>query len=173
MILGIGSDLVDIRRIEQSLERFGARFVDRLFTEAEQQRAERMVGPRRNAGRAAVYAKRFAAKEAGAKALGTGFGRGVGWRDLGVINHADGRPVLEVTGGALERLNEMTPPGMIAQVHLTMTDEYPLAQAFVIISAVPRDIISAVPRDIINAVPRDGPAAAVPITHPSDTAVPT
>ncbi len=133
MILGIGSDLVDIRRIEQSLERFGDRFIDRLFTECERQRSERRAGT----GRPASYAKRFAAKEAGAKALGTGFGRGVFWRDLGVANTPDGKPTLELTGGALERLNALTPAGMIARIDLTLTDDYPLAQAFVIISAVP------------------------------------
>jgi holo-[acyl-carrier protein] synthase len=137
MILGIGSDLIDIRRIEQTLERFGDRFIDRLFTDKERQRSERRAGGARNTGRAASYAKRFAAKEACAKALGTGFRRGVFWRDLGVANTADGKPTLELTGGALERLNAITPAGMIAEVHLTLTDDYPLAQAFVIISAVP------------------------------------
>ncbi len=137
MILGIGSDLIDIRRIEQTLERFGDRFVGRLFTDTEQLCAERRAGVGRNVGRAASYAKRFAAKEACAKALGTGFGRGVFWRDLGVVNSSDGKPDLELTGGALERLNTLTPAGMIARIHLTLTDDYPLAQAFVIISAVP------------------------------------
>ena len=131
MILGIGSDLCDIRRIEQTLERFGERFTHRLFTEAERGRAER------TAGRAASYAKRFAAKEACAKALGTGFCHGVFWHDLGVVNGDDGRPSMELTGGALERLNALAPPGMIAQINLTLTDEYPLAQAFVVISALP------------------------------------
>jgi len=131
MILGIGSDLCDIRRIESTLERFGDRFVERLFTGTERKRSER------KAGRAASYAKRFAAKEACAKALGTGFRHGVFWRDLGVVNTPDGAPTLELTGAARERLNAMTPPGMIPRIHLTLTDEYPLAQAFVIISAVP------------------------------------
>ena len=137
MILGIGSDLIDIRRIEQTLERFGTRFTDRLFTETEKRRAERATGGLRKAGRAATYAKRFAAKEAAAKALGTGFQQGVFWRDLGVTNTPNGKPTLELTGGALQRLNDITPPGMIAEVHLTLTDDYPLAQAFVIISALP------------------------------------
>ena len=138
MILGIGGDLVDIRRIEQILERFGDRFIQRLFTETEQRRSEiRAGGAGRGAGRVASYAKRFAAKEAGAKALGTGFGHGVFWRDLGVTNTPEGKPTLELTGGALERLNALTPTGMIAQIDLTLTDDYPLAQAFVIISAVP------------------------------------
>jgi holo-[acyl-carrier protein] synthase len=137
MILGIGSDLVDIRRIEQTLERFGDRFIQRLFTEAEQARCERRAGPGPSPVRAANYAKRFAAKEACAKALGTGFQAGVFWRDLGVVNLASGQPTLELTGGARERLNALTPAGMIARVHLTLTDDFPLAQAFVILSAEP------------------------------------
>ena len=138
MIIGIGCDLADIRRIETALLRFGERFVTRLFTNTEQQRAQRGRAP---GVQAASYAKRFAAKEACAKALGTGIGRaGVGWRDLGVNNTADGQPIMELTGGALERLNAITPAGMIAHVHLSLTDEYPLAQAFVMISAVSRDI---------------------------------
>ena len=131
MILGIGNDLCDIRRIEKSLERFGDRFVQRIFTEIEQKRSEG------RATRAASYAKRFAAKEACAKALGTGLRRGVFWRDMGVINLRSGRPTLALTGGALARLKEITPPGMAAQIDLTLTDEYPLAQAIVIISGVP------------------------------------
>ena len=131
MILGIGSDLCDIRRIEKSLERFGDRFVQRIFTEIEQKRSEG------RATRAASYAKRFAAKEACAKALGTGLRRGVFWRDMGVINLRSGRPTLALTGGALARLKEITPPGLAAQIDLTLTDEYPLAQAIVIISGVP------------------------------------
>jgi holo-[acyl-carrier protein] synthase len=137
MILGIGSDLIDIRRIEQTLDRFGDRFIDRLFTDIERQRSEPRAGVVRNTGRAASYAKRFAAKEACAKALGTGFRRGVFWRDLGVVNSPDGKPTLELTGEARQRLNTLTPAGMIAEIHLTLTDDYPLAQAFVIISAVP------------------------------------
>ncbi len=131
MILGIGNDLCDIKRIESSLERFGERFIRRIFTEVERGRSEG------RAERAASYAKRFAAKEACSKALGTGLRRGVFWRDMGVVNLRGGRPTLVLTGGALARLAEMTPAGMTARIDLTMTDEYPLAQAFVIISAVP------------------------------------
>ena len=131
MILGIGNDLCDIRRIEKSLERFGDRFVKRIFTEVEQKRSEG------RATRAASYAKRFAAKEACSKALGTGLRRGVFWRDMGVINLRGGKPTLALTGGALARLQEITPPGLTAQIDLTLTDEYPLAQAIVIISGVP------------------------------------
>ncbi len=130
MILGIGSDLVDIKRIESSLERFGDRFVKRVFTEIEQKRSEG------RAERAASYAKRFAAKEACSKALGTGLRRGVFWRDMGVVNLRGGKPSMALTGGAAARLVEMTPAGMTAQIDLTITDEYPLAQAFVIISAI-------------------------------------
>ena len=129
MILGIGNDLIDIRRIESSLERFGDRFIRRVFTEVEQRRSEG------RAERAASYAKRFAAKEACSKALGTGLRRGVFWRDMGVVNARGGKPTMALTGGALARLAEMTPAGMVAQIDLTVTDEYPLAQAFVIISA--------------------------------------
>ena len=130
MILGVGNDLCDIRRIEKSLERFGERFIQRVFTETEQKRSEG------RATRAASYAKRFAAKEACAKALGTGLRGGVFWRDMGVVNLRGGRPSLTLTGGALARLQEITPAGMTAQIDLTLTDEYPLAQAIVIISAV-------------------------------------
>ena len=130
MIIGIGNDLVDIRRIEKSLERFGDRFVQRIFTETEQRRSEG------RATRAASYAKRFAAKEACSKALGTGFRRGVFWRDMGVVNLKSGKPSLQLTGGALARLEQITPAGMAPQIDLTLTDEFPLAQAFVIISAV-------------------------------------
>ena len=130
MILGVGNDLCDIRRIEKSLERFGERFIQRVFTETEQKRSEG------RATRAASYAKRFAAKEACSKALGTGFRRGVFMRDMGVINIRSDKPTLALTGGALARLQEITPPGMTAQIDLTLTDEYPLAQAIVIISAV-------------------------------------
>jgi len=133
MILGIGNDLIDIRRIERTLERFGGRFVERVFTEVEQQKSER------RAARAASYAKRFAAKEACAKALGTGVPRaGVHWRHMGVVNLKSGKPTLALTGGAKKRLAEMTPEGMTAQIDVTLTDDYPLAQAIVIISAVPR-----------------------------------
>jgi holo-[acyl-carrier protein] synthase len=130
-ILGIGSDLVDIRRIEKTIERFGDRFLERVFTPVERARSDR------RANRAESYAKRFAAKEACSKALGTGFRRGVYWRDLGVVNLPGGRPTLVLTGGALERLQAITPPGMAARIDVTLTDEPPLAQAFVIITAVP------------------------------------
>ena len=132
MILGIGSDLCDIRRIDKTLERFGARFIDRIFTEIERTRSERKND------RAASYAKRFAAKEACAKALGTGLKRGVFWRDMGVANLRSGQPTMALTGGAAERLAAMTPPGHVAVIHLTLTDELPYAQAFVVIEAVPQ-----------------------------------
>jgi holo-[acyl-carrier protein] synthase len=138
MILGIGNDLTDIRRIEKSLERFGDRFIDRVFTDVERRKSERRYagdGPRN--ARAASYAKRFAAKEACAKALGTGFRDGVFWRDMGVVNLPTGQPTMALTGGALERLRAITPAGMAARIHVTITDEYPLAEAFVIISAEP------------------------------------
>ena len=130
MIIGLGSDLIDIRRIEQTLERFGPRFINRVFTDLEQKKSER------RAARAATYAKRFAAKEACAKALGTGLRNGVFWRDMGVVNLPSGQPTLKLTGGAAKRLAEITPEGMTAQISLTLTDDYPLAQAIVIISAV-------------------------------------
>ena len=129
MILGIGNDLIDIRRIEKTLERHGERFLDRVFTDVERRRSER------RAGRVASYAKRFAAKEACAKALGTGFRDGVFFRDLGVVNLPGGKPSMILTGGALARLQRLTPPGMRASIDLTLTDEPPLAHAFVIISA--------------------------------------
>ncbi|HUB97868.1 MAG TPA: holo-ACP synthase [Stellaceae bacterium] len=132
MILGIGSDLIDIRRIEQTLERYGDRFIGRIFTPGERARSER------RAGRAASYAKRFAAKEACSKALGTGFRKGVFWRDMGVVNLASGAPSMILTGGALDRLQRLTPPGMRAEISLSLTDEPPLAHAIVIISAVPQ-----------------------------------
>ncbi|PWR23908.1 holo-ACP synthase [Zavarzinia compransoris] len=132
MIIGIGSDLIDIRRIEKTLERFGDRFLDRVFTETERAKAERRLRTK-----VATYAKRFAAKEACAKALGTGFSRGVFWRDLGVVNLPGGKPTLALTGGAAGRLAQLTPPGMRAVIDLTITDEPPLASAVVIISAVP------------------------------------
>ena len=131
MIIGIGNDLIDIRRVEESLTRFAGRFEMRIFTEIERQKSDR------RANRAASYAKRFAAKEACSKALGTGFRRGVFWRDMGVVNLPSGKPTLELTGGALARLLEITPSGMKAQIDLTITDDFPLAQAIVIISAVP------------------------------------
>ena len=133
MILGIGNDTVDIRRIERTLERHGERFVERVFTPLERAKAER----RTERIRASTYAKRFAAKEAASKALGTGFRDGVFFRDLGVVNLRSGQPTLALTGGAAERLLAITPPGHTAQVALTMTDEYPYANAVVVISAVP------------------------------------
>jgi holo-[acyl-carrier protein] synthase len=132
MILGIGTDLVDIRRIEQTIERHGDRFINRIYTETERARAER------KANRIDTYAKRFAAKEACAKALGTGFRNGVFFRDMGVVNLPSGKPTLRLTGGALLRLQAITPDGYDAQIDLALTDEYPLAQAFVVISALPR-----------------------------------
>ena len=131
MILGIGNDLIDIRRIEQAIERFGDRFLDRIFTDAERRKCDR------RANRSASYARRFAAKEACSKALGTGFRNGVFWRDLGVVNLASGQPSMQLTGGALRRLEEITPEGMTARLDVTLTDEPPLAQAVVIITAVP------------------------------------
>ena len=133
MILGIGNDIIDIKRIERTLERYGDRFVERLFTDIERQKSER----RRN--RAASYAKRFAAKEACSKALGTGMRQGVFWRDMGVVNLRSGQPTMALTGGAAKRLTQMTPQGMQAQIHLTITDDDPHAQAIVIISAIPMD----------------------------------
>jgi holo-[acyl-carrier protein] synthase len=131
MILGIGSDLIDIARIARVIDRYGERFLDRIFTETERRKSDR------RANRAASYAKRYAAKEACSKALGTGFRAGVFWRDLGVVNLPSGRPSTVLTGGALERLQSMLPPGMSARIDLTITDEPPLAQALVIITAVP------------------------------------
>jgi holo-[acyl-carrier protein] synthase len=133
MIIGIGSDLIDIRRIEKSLERYGERFVQRIYTEVEQARSE---GRR---ARAASYAKRFAAKEACAKALGTGIAHGVFWRDMGVVNLASGKPTMALSGGAAEQLAKLLPPGHRASIHLTITDDFPLAQAFVIIEALPAE----------------------------------
>jgi holo-[acyl-carrier protein] synthase len=134
MIIGLGNDLIDIRRVEATLARFGVRFIQRVFTEVEQRKSE----GRRN--RAASYAKRFAAKEACAKALGTGLRAGVFWRDMGVVNLRSGKPTMALTGGAAERLKAITPKGMRAQIDLTITDDFPLAQAIVIISAVPADL---------------------------------
>lgn len=131
MILGIGSDLIDIRRVEKALERHGERFIARIFTEVEKEKSER----RRE--RAASYAKRFAAKEACAKALGTGIARGVFWRDMGVVNMPGGKPTMRLTGGAAARLAAIVPDGQEAFIHLTITDDFPLAQAFVIIEARP------------------------------------
>jgi len=133
VIIGLGSDLCDIRRIQGSLDRFGDRFTHRIFTETERARSERKPD------RAASYAKRFAAKEACSKALGTGFRQGVFWRDMGVANLRSGQPTLVLTGGAAVRLAKMLPPGMKGVVHLTMSDDHPYAQAFVIIEALPDD----------------------------------
>ena len=131
MIIGLGSDIIDIRRIERSLSRFGRRFVDRVFTEGERERSDG------RANRAASYARRFAAKEACAKALGTGIDRNVYWRDMGVINLGSGQPTMQLSGGALQRLRELTPDGMTAHIHLSLSDDHPLAQAMVLIEAVP------------------------------------
>jgi holo-[acyl-carrier protein] synthase len=130
MIIGLGSDLIDIRRIEKTIEQHGERFLKRIFTSLERERSDK------RAARAASYAKRFAAKEACAKALGTGLRRGVFWKDMGVVNLAGGKPTIALTNGALRRLEEITPQGHRAQIDLTITDDFPLAQAIVIISAV-------------------------------------
>jgi holo-[acyl-carrier protein] synthase len=134
LIIGLGSDLCNIERIQSSLDRFGERFVARVFTETERAKAEN-----RPFTRAGTYAKRFAAKEAFSKAVGTGFKRGVFMRDIGVVNKPSGEPTLELTGGARERLDALTPPGHAAQIHLTMTDDHPFALAVVIITAVPEE----------------------------------
>ena len=134
MIVGLGSDLIDIRRIERTIGAYGKRFLDRIFTDVEREKSDK------RAARAASYAKRFAAKEACAKALGTGLRRGVFWRDMGVVNLAGGKPTMALTNGALRRLEEITPPGHRAQIDLTITDDYPMAQAIVIISAVPLNV---------------------------------
>lgn len=132
MILGIGNDIIDIRRIDASIQRFGDRFLQRIFTETERRKSDG------RANRSASYAKRFAAKEACSKALGTGFRRGVFWRDMGVVNLASGRPTMRLTGGALRQLERITPEGYVARIDLTLTDDFPQAQAVVIISAVRR-----------------------------------
>jgi holo-[acyl-carrier protein] synthase len=131
MIIGIGNDIIDIRRIEETLARFGTRFLDRVFTDVERRKSDE-----RNQ-RAASYAKRFAAKEACSKALGTGLRHGVYWRDMGVINLATGRPTMKLTGGAAAHLARLIPPGHEARIDLTLTDDFPLAEAIVIISAIP------------------------------------
>lgn len=131
MIIGLGSDLIDIRRVEKSLARFGVRFTHRIFTEIERNKSDA------RAQRAASYAKRFAAKEACSKALGTGISRGVFWADMGVVNLPGGQPTMRLTGGAALRLAELMPSGHAPKIHLTITDDFPLAQAFVIIEAVP------------------------------------
>jgi holo-[acyl-carrier protein] synthase len=138
MILGIGSDLIDIRRIEKTIERHGERFIARIFTQTERAKAER------RANRIDTYAKRFAAKEACAKALGTGLRLGVFWRDMGVVNLPSGRPTMRLTGGALKRLQAITPSGFEARIDVTLTDEGPMAQALVIISAVRADTAAPV-----------------------------
>ena len=130
MIIGIGSDLIDIRRIEKTLDRFGDRFVRRVFTETERAKAER------RATQAATYAKRFAAKEAVSKALGSGIRMGVAWREMGVVNLPSGQPTMRLTGGARERLESLVPAGYASVIHLTMTDDHPWAQAFVVIEAL-------------------------------------
>ena len=132
MIIGLGSDLIDIRRIEKSIERHGERFIDRIFTVIEQKKSDK----RRN--RAASYAKRFAAKEACCKALGTGISNGVYWRDMGVVNDKNGKPTMKLTNGAAKRLAEIIPNGYEPLVHVTITDDFSLAQAFVIIEAIPQ-----------------------------------
>ena len=129
MILGLGNDIIDIRRVERTIERYGDRFLSRVFTDIERRKSDG------RAGRAASYAKRFAAKEACAKALGTGFRHGVFWRDMGVVNLPSGRPTLELTGGARQALAELTPEGHEVRIDLTITDDFPMAQAIVIISA--------------------------------------
>ena len=130
MIIGIGSDLCDIRRIEKTLKRFGTRFTNRVFTDVERARSDA------RAERASSYAKRFAAKEACAKALGTGLSMGVAWREMGVVNLSSGKPTIMLRGGAAERLAALAPEGRQAHIHLTLSDEYPYAQAFVVIEAV-------------------------------------
>ncbi len=140
MIIGIGSDIIDIRRIEKTLERFGDRFTQRCFTELERQKCDRRYQ------RAASYARRYAAKEACSKALGTGFRRSVFWRDLGVVNLRSGKPTMALTNGALRRLEEITPQGYVARLDLTITDEPPQAQALVIITAVPAELAAQLPQ---------------------------
>jgi holo-[acyl-carrier protein] synthase len=145
MILGVGSDLVDVRRIERTIDRHGERFLARIFTAIERAKADGRVR------RAETYAKRFAAKEACAKALGTGLRAGVFWRDMGVVNLSSGRPTMKLTGGALARLNAITPAGCEARIDVTVTDEGPMAQAVVVISAVPR-----APRSVRSPSPARG-----------------
>jgi holo-[acyl-carrier protein] synthase len=130
MIIGLGNDIIDIRRVERTIERYGERFLARIFTDTERRKSDNRVG------RAASYAKRFAAKEACAKALGTGFRQGVFWRDMGVVNLPSGRPTLELTGGAARALRQLTPEGHAVRIDLSLTDDFPTAQAIVIISAI-------------------------------------
>ena len=141
MIIGIGSDITDIRRIEHSLTRFGERFTRRIFTETERARAER------KADRVGTYAKRFAAKEACAKALGTGMRRGVFWKDMGVVNARSGQPTLALTGGAAKRLAAITPRGLTPHIHLSLTDDHPYALAFVVIEAREHDAVGSIRPD--------------------------
>ncbi len=143
MILGIGNDLIDIRRIEKTLARHGDRFLYRVFTDVERTRAGQYKNP------AASFAKRFAAKEACSKALGTGVSQSVFWRDMGVVNLPSGRPTLALTGGAQKRLQELTPNGMQPQIDLTITDDFPMAQAIVIISAVPVPMEAPAPQSVV------------------------
>jgi holo-[acyl-carrier protein] synthase len=131
MIVGLGNDVVDIRRVEKTLERFGDRFIERIFTDVERRKSDGRQA------RVASYAKRFAAKEACSKALGTGFRRGVFWKDMGVVNEPSGRPTMVLTGGARRQLDKLTPAGHEARIHLTLTDDFPYAQAIVMIEAVP------------------------------------
>jgi len=132
-VIGLGNDMVDIRRIQNSLDRFGDRFINRIYTDVEKAKSEK------RAARAASYAKRFAAKEACSKALGTGFRNGVFWRDMGVVNLPSGKPTMKLTGGALEQLQRITPENMVAQIDLTITDDDPWAQAIVLITALPEN----------------------------------
>lgn len=131
MIVGLGNDVIDIRRIEETLEKYGERFINRIFTEVEIRKSER------RAQRAASYAKRFAAKEACSKALGTGFRAGVFWKDMGVVNEPSGKPTMVLTGGAREQMERIVPKGHTARIHLTITDDFPYAHAFVMIEAIP------------------------------------
>ncbi|MDF2366015.1 holo-ACP synthase [Sneathiella sp.] len=132
-IIGLGNDIIDIRRIEKTLDRFGERFIRRIYTEVEIAKSERRLN------RVESYAKRYAAKEACSKALGTGFRRGVFWKDMGVVNLPSGKPTIALTGGALAQLIRITPPGMVTEIHLTITDEPPQAQAIVLITAIPQE----------------------------------
>ena len=132
MIIGLGNDTIDIRRIERTIERYGERFLDRIFTQVERRKSDRRMA------RAASYAKRFAAKEACSKALGTGFRRGVFWRDLGVVNEPSGKPTMALTGAAASRLSSLMPTGYEPRIHLTITDDFPYAQAIVVIEAIPK-----------------------------------
>jgi holo-[acyl-carrier protein] synthase len=153
MIIGIGADLTDIRRIEDTLTRFGDRFVQRVFTEVERAKSDR------RANRAASYAKRFAAKEAMSKALGSGVRMGVAWREMGVVNLPSGQPTMVLTGGAAARLQALVPPGFVPRIDLTITDDHPYAQAFVVISAWPQGWPTAVDAALNNDT---GPSVAAP-----------